>query len=149
MSAAIARAIMRRANSGLVANPTSLGMPAASHRARSSAHSFGRYDQHRFPIGQGLDHIRATQIARGRLVPLHVREQPLRAPRPGVAEMLGQLPAVLAFHRTQKTLEIQPGLPTRLGTCEQLAQASLQLAQLRTPLKNTRYAQTPSRCNPP
>ena len=64
------------------------------------------------------------------------------------AEMLGQLPAVLAFHRTQQALEIETGLPTRLGAHEQLAQASVQLAQLRAPLKNTRYAHSPSRCNP-
>src|SRR3954453_2284843 len=105
-------------------------------------------DQHRFPIGQGLDHVRATQIARGRLVPLHVREQPLRAPRPRVAEMLGELPAVLAFHRTQQALEIEPGLPTGLGAYKQLAQASVQRTQLRPPLKNTRYTHAPSRCNP-
>src|SRR4051812_47798407 len=105
-------------------------------------------DQHRFLIGQDLDHVPSTQIPRGRLVPLHVRKQPLRAPRPGVAEMLGQLPAVLAFHRTQQALEIETGLPPRLGAYEQLAQASVQLAQLRPPLKNTRYAHPPSRCNP-
>src|SRR3954447_7026158 len=101
---------------------------------------------HASPLG--LDHIRATQVARRRLVPLHVREHPLRAPRPGIAEMLGQLPAVLAFHRTQQALKIEPGLLTRLGTYEQRAQASVQLAQLRPPITNTRYPHAPSRCNP-
>src|SRR3954471_20617909 len=105
-------------------------------------------DQHRLPIGQGLDDVRSTQVARGLFVPLHVREHPLRAPRPSIAEMLGQLPAVLAFHRTQQALQIEPGLPPRLGAYEQLAQASFQLAQLRPPLKNTRYAHSPSRCDP-
>src|SRR4051794_7835044 len=46
-------------------------------------------DQHRVAVGQRLDHVRATQIARGLFVPLHVREHPLRAPRPSIAEMLG------------------------------------------------------------
>src|SRR3954467_12406646 len=78
----------------------------------------------------------------------YVREQPLRAPWPGVAEMLGQLPAVLAFHRTQQALKIKPGLATRLSASEQLAQARVQRTQLRAPLKNTRYAHPPSRCNP-
>src|SRR4051794_33726352 len=105
-------------------------------------------DQHRLPIGQGLDHVRTTQVARSLLVPLHVRQQPLRAPRPGIAEMLGQLPAVLAFHRTQQTLEIEPGLPTRLGASKQLAQASVHRTQLRPPIKDTRYTHAPSRCNP-
>src|SRR3954468_9401148 len=65
------------------------------------------------------------------------------------AEMLGQLPAFLAFHRTQQALKIKPHLPTRLGASEQLAQPSVQLTQLRPPLKNTRYTHAPSRCNPP
>ena len=105
-------------------------------------------NQHRLPIGQGLDDIRAAQVARGLLVPMHVREHPLRAPRPGVAEMLGQLPAVLAFHRTQQALEIQTGLPARLGADKQLAQARVQRTQLRPPITNTRYAHAPSRCDP-
>jgi hypothetical protein len=105
-------------------------------------------DQHRLPVGQGLDHIRATQVARGFVVPLHVREQPLRAPRPRVAEMLGQLPAVLAFHRTQQSLKIKPGLPPRLGASKQLAQTSLQFTQLRPPVQNTRDTHAPSRSNP-
>src|SRR5215213_8695025 len=105
-------------------------------------------NQHRLSIGQALDPVPATQVARRRLVPLPMREQPLRAPRPGVAEMLGQLPAVLAFHRTQQALEIEPGLPPRLGASEQLTQAGVQLTQLRPPLKNTRYAHAPSRYNP-
>src|SRR3954469_25160458 len=105
-------------------------------------------DQHRFPIGQALDHVGATRVTRGRLVPLHMREQPLRAPRPGVAEMLGQLPAVLAFDRTQQALKIEPGLPTRLGPYEQLAQAGVQRTQLRAPIKNTPYPHSKPRCDP-
>src|SRR3954447_22247744 len=105
-------------------------------------------DQYRLPIGQGLDHVPSTQVARRRLGPLHVREHPLRAPWSGVAEMLGQLPAILAFHRTQQALKIETGLPPRLGADEQLAQASLQPTQLRPPLKNTGYTHAPSRCDP-
>src|SRR3954467_73705 len=99
-------------------------------------------------FGQRLEHVRSTEVARPLLVPLHVREHPLRAPRPGVANMLGRLPAVLAFHRTQQALEIEPGLPTRLGAREQLAQATLQLAQLRPPIKNAHYAHALSGCHP-
>src|SRR3954468_11075513 len=65
-----------------------------------------------------------------------------------IAEMLGQLPAVLAFHRTQQALQIEPGLPTRLGAYEQFAQTSVQRTQLRPPITNTRYAHAPSRCDP-
>src|SRR4029078_4836576 len=105
-------------------------------------------NQHPLPIGQMPDHVPATQLARRLLVPLHVREQPLRAPRPAVAEMLGQLPAVLAFHRTQQALEIETSLPTRRGASKQLAQAAVQRTQLRAPIKNTRYPHAPPRCDP-
>ncbi len=58
-------------------------------------------------IAQVLDHVPATQLARRVRVPPGVREQPLRTPWPGVPELLGELPAVLAFHRTQQALEIE------------------------------------------
>src|SRR4051812_10637646 len=115
--------------------PVSSTISTASRSAKGST----TYPRH---------HVPATQLARRLFVPLHVREQPLRAPRPGVADMLGQLPAVLALHRTQQALEIEPALPTRLTAHEQRAQASVHLARLRPPLKNTRYAHSPSRCNP-
>ena len=41
--ASSARAIMRRASCGLVANAVPAGMPAAAHRAASAVHDFGRY----------------------------------------------------------------------------------------------------------
>jgi hypothetical protein len=105
-------------------------------------------DQHRILSGQMLDGVVAAEVARGILVPLHMREHPLRAPWPGIAEMFGQLPAVLTLDRAQQAFEIEPDLPTRLNAPEQLAQPRMQPTQLRPPVKDTRCAHHTSRCDP-
>src|SRR4051794_40174300 len=63
-------------------------------------------------------------------------EHPLRSPGSGIADLLGKLPAVLAFRRAQQALQVQASLPSWLSPDEQLTQPHLQRTQLLTPGKD-------------
>ena len=58
----------------------------------------------------------------------------LRAPGPGIADLFGQLPTVLAFGRTQQGFQIKSRLPPRLRPHEELSQPVLHLLQFIPPL---------------
>src|SRR4051812_45892048 len=83
-----------------------------------------------------LDDVVAAQISGRVLVPQHVAEHPLRSPGSGIADLLGKLPAVLAFRRAQQALQIQASLPSWLSPDKQLTQPHLQRTQLLTPGKD-------------
>jgi hypothetical protein len=83
-------------------------------------------DQHAVRGPEVLDDVVAAQVAGRVLVPQHVAEHPLRPPGPGVADLLGQLPAVLALGRAQQAFQVQASLASRLGPDEQRAQPGLQ-----------------------
>src|SRR4051794_8032021 len=83
-----------------------------------------------------LDDVVAAQISGRVLVPQHVAEHPLRSPGSGIADLLGKLPAVLAFRRAQQALQVQASLPSWLSPDEQLTQPHLQRTQLLTPGKD-------------
>ena len=91
------------------------------------------HDEHAVAGAEVLDHVVAAQVPGHPLVPQRVTEHALRAPRPRITDLLGQLPAVFALRSTQQTLKIQARLPPRLGTDEQLAQLPSQRIQLITP----------------
>src|SRR3954463_8155823 len=59
-------------------------------------------DQHAVRGPEMLDDVVAAQISGRVLVPQHVAEHPLRSPGSGIADLLGKLPAVLAFRRAQQ-----------------------------------------------
>ena len=80
-----------------------------------------------------LKNIVTAEVARGILVPLRVAQHALGPPWPGIADRLGQLPAVLALDRAQKAFQVQPGLPTRIPASEERAQTRLQRFQLAAP----------------
>src|SRR3954466_12616371 len=83
-----------------------------------------------------LDDVVAAQISGRVLVPQHVAEHPLRSLGAGIADLLGKLPAVLAFRRAQQALQVQASLPSLLSPDEQLTQPHLQRTQLLTPGKD-------------
>ncbi|OYD81624.1 hypothetical protein [Azospirillum brasilense] len=56
-------------------------------------------------------------------------EHPLRAPGPGVADLFGQLPAVLALGAAEQPFQVLAGLPTRLGTRELTGNAAEQFIE--------------------
>src|SRR4051794_15389364 len=90
-------------------------------------------DQHRILGAQAPDRVLAAQVAGRLLVPEHVAEHPLRAPGPGVADRLRELPAVLALDRPEQPLQVAPRLLARLGAHEQPAEPGQQRVQLRPP----------------
>src|SRR4051794_32061510 len=93
-------------------------------------------DQHAVRGPEMLDDVVAAQVSGRVLVPQHVAEHPLRSPGSGIADLLGKLPAVLAFRRAQQALQIQARLPSWLSPDEQLTQPHLQCTQLLTPGKD-------------
>ena len=119
-------------------------LPGDAGRVPAFLHKAGLvHDQDGALGAEALDGVVAAQVAGGLLVPQHVAEHPLGAPGPGVAEVLGQLPAVLALHRAEQALEVAPGLLARLGADEQPAEPGQQLLQLRPPathLQRRRHA---------
>jgi hypothetical protein len=95
-------------------------------------------DEHAVRCPEVLKDVVAAQVPGRILVPQHVAEHPLRAPGPGVADLFGQLPAVLALRRAQQALKIQARLPPGLGPDEQPAQPLLQRTQLIAPRQDAR-----------
>src|SRR4051794_29020307 len=71
-----------------------------------------------------LDDVVAAQISGRVLVPQHVAEHPLHSPGSGIADLLGKLPAVLAFRRAQQALQVQARLTSWLSPDEQLHPAA-------------------------
>ena len=63
---------------------------------------------------QVLDDILPASIARRIRRPQRPAQHPLRAPWAGIADLLGQRPAVFALDRAQQTFEIEVCLPARV-----------------------------------
>src|SRR3954451_19390806 len=93
-------------------------------------------DEHAIRGAERLDDIVAAQLLGGIGIPQRVAEHALCAPGPCVTDLLGQLPAILAFRRAQQAFEVQARLPPRLGPAEQRAEPLLQRSQLIPPDEN-------------
>ena len=63
-----------------------------------------------------LDHIAAAHVTNTILIPEHMAEHPLCPPRPGIADLFSQLPAVLAPGIAKQPFQVHPGLPTWFST---------------------------------
>ncbi|MBY3754365.1 hypothetical protein [Azospirillum formosense] len=53
-----------------------------------------------------LDDVAAAYVVDAILVPPHVAEHALRAPGPGVADLFGQLPTVLALGAAEQPFQV-------------------------------------------
>src|SRR4051812_12550377 len=125
--------------------PPDLTVLDASRRARvltSDANRLGSflqearlvYDQNTIRSTQMFDHVTATQGPGLVLAPQRVGQYSLGAPGPGIADLFGQLPTILAFGRTQQGFQIKTRLLPRLRPHEELAQPVLHLLQFISPL---------------
>jgi hypothetical protein len=83
---------------------------------------------HAIGLADVLDHVVPADVACRVLIPLHA----LSAPGPCIADLFGQLPAVLALRPAQQSFQIQPRLPPRLRAHEQSAQPVRQDSQFIT-----------------
>ena len=76
-----------------------------------------------------LHHV-LPQVVSNRIgVPAIRRQQPLHTIGRGIANILGQLPPILALHRSQQTLQIGQGSLSRLTTTEPSPDALVQRPQ--------------------
>jgi hypothetical protein len=80
------------------------------------------------------DHIGPQVIAHLIGIPAHAGEKILYTVRRSVACMLGQLPAVLALHRAEQTLQIGPDPPARLDPAKTWRDLLDQLIQSTRPI---------------
>jgi hypothetical protein len=120
---------MACANTGLVANSTSSGIPAARQRARSPILDPPRArvlplhpgragalldepgvidDQHTAPIAEPVDDVAAQVIAHAINVPVRAPQQPLHPIRRVLTSMLGQRPPVLALQPRNQPGHVLP-----------------------------------------
>jgi hypothetical protein len=86
-------------------------------------------DQHRSVVAQLLDDVLAQHVARGVRIPLRALQQVLHAVRRGLAQPLGQLPAVLARHFAQAPLQVLQAALPGFGSPEQPRQPLMHVHQ--------------------
>jgi hypothetical protein len=80
-----------------------------------------------------LQHIRAQVVADRIRIPLRASQQTLHAVGPLLTRMFGQLPAVLALHRAEQSIDIPPHPLALLGAREAWPDALLDLVPLPGP----------------
>jgi hypothetical protein len=90
-------------------------------------------DQHRGVLAQVLDHIRAEVVADAVLVPDRPGQQVLHPIRAGIAGVLGDRPAVLAWQVAQQPQHERPGPPSELHSRKPARDPAQQLVQPRLP----------------
>jgi hypothetical protein len=90
-------------------------------------------DQHRLGVAKALDQIGAEVIADAVVVPHRPAEQMLHPIRAGVADLLGDRPAVLARQVGQQPAHERPGPPAWLHPAEPARDPAQQLVQARLP----------------
>jgi hypothetical protein len=91
------------------------------------------HHQHRLGIAQVLDHIGAHVVADRVLIPHGTSEQVLHPVRAGVAGVLSDRPAVLAWQLRQQPQNERLGPPAWLHSAEPACDPTQQLLQAQLP----------------
>src|SRR5215207_8070078 len=156
-SASKARSSIPLASSGLVANSTSLGMPASARRSASFTQLFlGRYkarstkaapvdDEHRPLVCEVLDYVFAQVVSDLLGVPLRLVEQPLHTIGGAISNGLGHLPAVLTLHRSGESLQVSQRSSQRFGTPEAMGDPAVKPFEFPCPSSGRLYHRRTSR----